>query len=110
MSGSGDNFGLSETLRAASLGALVADERWGDAPVHTLGLALFLPKDDVHFFDEIGYRHDPFTPLPLRRASRKVCARDQPLSLRIESKDPTCLKHWIKNNWIRHETIRNLLG
>ena len=28
-----------------------ADERWGDAPVHSLATALFLREDEVHFFD-----------------------------------------------------------
>jgi alpha 1,2-mannosyltransferase len=30
-------------------------ERWGDAPVHSIAAALFLPKDRIHFFEEIGY-------------------------------------------------------
>lgn len=29
-------------------------ERWGDAPVHTIGAALLLPKDQLHFFEDIG--------------------------------------------------------
>ncbi|PVF95289.1 putative mannosyltransferase [Serendipita vermifera] len=33
-------------------------ERWGDAPVHSLGVALFAHKDQIHWFNEIGYRHD----------------------------------------------------
>ncbi|CAG8768090.1 14989_t:CDS:2, partial [Acaulospora colombiana] len=33
-------------------------ERWGDAPVHSLGVALFAHKDQLHWFNEIGYRHD----------------------------------------------------
>ncbi|CAI4050241.1 hypothetical protein SKDZ_14G2920 [Saccharomyces kudriavzevii ZP591] len=32
-------------------------ERWGDAPVHSLGLSLTLDLDDVHYFRDIGYRH-----------------------------------------------------
>ncbi|EMD36044.1 glycosyltransferase family 15 protein [Gelatoporia subvermispora B] len=36
-------------------------ERWGDAPVHSIAASLFLPKERVHFFDEIGYFHNPFT-------------------------------------------------
>ncbi|PVV01151.1 hypothetical protein BB560_004441 [Smittium megazygosporum] len=32
-------------------------ERWGDAPVHTLAVAMFLSKDQVHFFKDIGYYH-----------------------------------------------------
>ncbi|KZT01984.1 glycosyltransferase family 15 protein [Laetiporus sulphureus 93-53] len=39
-------------------------ERWGDAPVHSIAASLFLQKDQVHFFDEIGYEHHPFTHCP----------------------------------------------
>lgn len=39
-------------------------ERWGDAPVHSIAVALFLPKDQVHFFNEIGYRHPPYEHCP----------------------------------------------
>jgi hypothetical protein len=30
-------------------------ERWGDAPVHSIAAALFLPQREIHFFEEIGY-------------------------------------------------------
>jgi len=33
-------------------------ERYGDAPVHTLSLALFARRDQVWFFRDIGYQHD----------------------------------------------------
>lgn len=39
-------------------------ERWGDAPVHSLAAALFLGRDKVHFFDDIGYEHPPFSHCP----------------------------------------------
>ncbi|VDB92017.1 unnamed protein product [Peniophora sp. CBMAI 1063] len=39
-------------------------ERWGDAPVHSIAAALFLPKEQIHFFREIGYFHHPFTHCP----------------------------------------------
>jgi len=39
-------------------------ERWGDAPVHSIGAALFLKKEDIHFFNEVGYKHDPFMHCP----------------------------------------------
>lgn len=32
-------------------------ERWGDAPVHSLAVGLFLNRSEVHFFEDIGYRH-----------------------------------------------------
>ncbi|KAJ1827934.1 hypothetical protein LPJ73_008671, partial [Coemansia sp. RSA 2703] len=34
-------------------------ERWGDAPVHSLGVAMFLNKNEVHWFEDIGYYHGP---------------------------------------------------
>jgi len=39
-------------------------ERWGDAPVHSIGASLFAHKDQIHFFDDIGYRHEPFQHCP----------------------------------------------
>lgn len=39
-------------------------ERWGDAPVHSLGLALFADKKDIHWFRDIGYWHDPYANCP----------------------------------------------
>jgi len=39
-------------------------ERWGDAPVHSIGAALFAHKDQIHFFNDIGYKHEPFMHCP----------------------------------------------
>lgn len=39
-------------------------ERWGDAPVHSLAVALFMDKKKVHFFEKIGYTHDGITHCP----------------------------------------------
>ncbi|KAI8148339.1 glycolipid 2-alpha-mannosyltransferase-domain-containing protein [Fennellomyces sp. T-0311] len=35
-------------------------ERWGDAIVHSLAAGMFLNKSQVHFFYDIGYKHDNF--------------------------------------------------
>ncbi|KAK7207796.1 alpha-1,2 mannosyltransferase KTR1 [Myxozyma melibiosi] len=45
-------------------------ERWGDAPVHSIGAGLFLPKAKVHYFDDIGYWHVPFSNCPTNREDR----------------------------------------
>lgn len=29
-------------------------QRWGDAPVHSIGAALFAKKEQIHFFNDIG--------------------------------------------------------
>ncbi|KAI1793681.1 glycosyltransferase family 15 protein [Ganoderma leucocontextum] len=47
-------------------------ERWGDAPVHSIGAALFARKDQIHFFDDIGYQHPPFMHCPHLPSVRKA--------------------------------------
>lgn len=32
-------------------------ERWGDAPVHSLAVAMMLSRDELHYFRDIGYKH-----------------------------------------------------
>lgn len=39
-------------------------ERWGDAPVHSIAASLFARKDQIHFFRDIGYRHENFQHCP----------------------------------------------
>ncbi|KAF8350696.1 glycosyltransferase family 15 protein [Amanita rubescens] len=46
-------------------------ERWGDAPVHSIGAALFAKKEQIHFFHDIGYRHEPFQHCPQGDAHKK---------------------------------------
>ncbi|KAJ8144194.1 hypothetical protein OY671_002692 [Metschnikowia pulcherrima] len=40
-------------------------ERWGDAPIHSIAVALFLSKDKIHYFEDVGYNHGPYTQCPL---------------------------------------------
>ncbi|KAJ5673201.1 CAZyme family GT15 [Penicillium longicatenatum] len=39
-------------------------ERWGDAPVHSLGIGLFADSNNVHWFRDIGYNHIPYYNCP----------------------------------------------
>jgi len=39
-------------------------ERWGDAPVHTIGAALLQSADRIHYFHDIGYHHPPYRNCP----------------------------------------------
>lgn len=52
-------------------------ERWGDAPIHSIAVALFMPKEKVHFFEDVGYFHVPFNNCPVdvetRKAKNCVC-------------------------------------
>lgn len=45
-------------------------ERWGDAPVHSIAAALFLPRDQVHYFEDMGYNHGVYTQCPLNAQFR----------------------------------------
>ncbi|RVD92206.1 KTR mannosyltransferase [Tubulinosema ratisbonensis] len=68
-------------------------ERWGDAPVHSLAAAIFLGKDKIHFFDDIGYEHPPFMHCP-NSPSRLLdcdCSPDNSIDRSIFS----CLKGYI---------------
>ncbi|EPX74385.1 alpha-1,2-mannosyltransferase [Schizosaccharomyces octosporus yFS286] len=48
-------------------------ERWGDAPVHSIALSLFLDKDQILFFKDIGYEHSPIIYCP---TNNKHCSCD----------------------------------
>lgn len=39
-------------------------ERWGDAPVHSIAATMFLPIEKIHWFEDIGYYHAPFSNCP----------------------------------------------
>ncbi|KAG0669250.1 alpha-1,2-mannosyltransferase (Kre5) [Maudiozyma exigua] len=47
------------------------EERWGDAPVHSLGLSLALNVSDIHYFRDIGYRHSSLQHCPKNYISEK---------------------------------------
>ncbi|KAH3678120.1 hypothetical protein WICMUC_001684 [Wickerhamomyces mucosus] len=40
-------------------------ERWGDAPIHSIAASLFLSKDEIHYFPDVGYFHGPFNNCPI---------------------------------------------
>ncbi|KAI6131710.1 alpha-1,2-mannosyltransferase [Pisolithus croceorrhizus] len=69
-------------------------ERWGDAPVHSIAASLFLPKDAIHFFDEIGYQHTPFTHCPrdIERWINGRCSCDPGQS--FDYSGYSCLRQW----------------
>ncbi|KAI8868695.1 glycolipid 2-alpha-mannosyltransferase [Ramicandelaber brevisporus] len=71
-------------------------ERWGDAPVHSIAAALLLNAKEVHFFEDIGYFHDPFYNCPsmdLQRARGIKCHCDPAMS--FSAKDPKCTRDFL---------------
>ncbi|EOB14274.1 Glycolipid 2-alpha-mannosyltransferase [Nosema bombycis CQ1] len=68
-------------------------ERWGDAPVHSLALSLFLDKKKIHFFEDLGYRHPPFSHCP-SSPSRLVSCNCTPKES-IDFAPHSCLRDWL---------------
>jgi hypothetical protein len=67
-----------------------AYERWGDAPVHSLAVGLFLRKDEVHFFDDVGYRHTENLRCPKDRSK----CRCPPRMRNFDFSPGSCLSAW----------------
>ncbi|KAI0643423.1 glycosyltransferase family 15 protein [Trametes meyenii] len=69
-------------------------ERWGDAPVHSIGVGLLARKDQIHFFDEIGYEHNPYVHCPRGEGAwargRCACTAEQSFDYNGYS----CMKQW----------------
>ncbi|KAJ1910098.1 alpha 1,2-mannosyltransferase 2.4.1 [Tieghemiomyces parasiticus] len=67
-------------------------ERWGDAPVHSLAVAMFLRKEEVHWFEDIGYFHGPFYNCPNPKALNQHCHCNPKDSLHLSGW--SCTKAW----------------
>ncbi|KAH7106277.1 glycosyltransferase family 15 protein [Auriculariales sp. MPI-PUGE-AT-0066] len=68
-------------------------ERWSDAPVHTIALALLANRSALHFFDDIGYRHPPYQHCPqgdARLKNRCSCLPGET----FDDNRFSCLKHF----------------
>ncbi|KAJ2616319.1 hypothetical protein H4S08_000813 [Coemansia sp. RSA 1365] len=70
-------------------------ERWGDAPVHSLAAGMLLNRKQVHFFNDIGYRHEKFARCPdLSNADlERKCQCPKDLDNFDTSRD-SCLPQW----------------
>ncbi|KAI5962336.1 KTR5 [Candida pseudojiufengensis] len=47
-------------------------ERWGDAPVHSLAIGMLLDLNEIHYFRDIGYRHDVFSHCPSNAVGKQL--------------------------------------
>ncbi|KAF9522713.1 nucleotide-diphospho-sugar transferase [Crepidotus variabilis] len=46
-------------------------ERWGDAPVHSIAVSLLARRDQIHYFSDIGYKHDVLSNCPQGEQHRR---------------------------------------
>lgn len=75
-------------------------ERWGDAPVRSLALALFADRRRIHWFRDIAYSHFPYTNCPTCPLDSDRCNGDcKPGffvpwdNLEVENCQPTWIKY-----------------
>ncbi len=77
-------------------------ERWGDAPVHSLAVAMFLSKDKIHYFEDIGYYHGPYNNCPANPALSQKCSCDP---LKSETINNNCFDRYLglyaRQDWPR---------
>ncbi|KAM5545565.1 hypothetical protein V8D89_000603 [Ganoderma adspersum] len=69
-------------------------ERWGDAPVHSIAVSLFQSKDQIHFFDEIGYEHNPYTHCPKGDGAWKRGKCDCDVKGNFDYNGYSCMRQW----------------
>ncbi|ODV85724.1 glycosyltransferase family 15 protein [[Candida] arabinofermentans NRRL YB-2248] len=69
-------------------------ERWGDAPVHSVGVALFEDKSKIHWFRDIGYHHSPYKSIP--NSDKCSAPEDSGYFAPEDVYSQNCLSNWIK--------------
>lgn len=77
-------------------------ERWGDAPVHSIGLNLLMDKNRIHHFEDIGYYHVPYlacpTSIDVKTSKRCFCKTrgldHDVLTTPIDAEPFSCLARW----------------
>ncbi|GMM37302.1 hypothetical protein DASC09_046270 [Saccharomycopsis crataegensis] len=76
-------------------------ERWGDAPVHSIGLGLFEDKAKIHWFRDIGYSHTPYSHCP---TSNKCHGCEAGVFAEHHGDDKqNCMANWIKYSMTEKE-------
>ncbi|OXB44054.1 hypothetical protein B1J92_I04378g [Nakaseomyces glabratus] len=75
-------------------------ERWGDAPIHSIAAALFLDKDEIIHFEEIGYHHMPYYHCPMPNAfwDSHKCACSRSGQFNVINNEINCLPRYWKHN------------
>lgn len=81
-------------------------ERWGDAPVHSIAAAILLDKEQIHWFEDIGYWHVPFMNCPVNKETRNklqcTCPKDESLNddqrHNFAFHGYSCTGRWLKFN------------
>ncbi|OMH79349.1 Glycolipid 2-alpha-mannosyltransferase, partial [Zancudomyces culisetae] len=77
-------------------------ERWGDAPVHTIAAAMFLKKEQVHHFSDVGYYHPKmgFCPANSDKIGKCICDSKKMGEFRFK-----CRRRWDIINSVKPKVL-----
>ena len=84
-------------------------ERFGDAPIHTLSVAMFTSKKEQWWFRDIGYQHDINRHCPPKSSHRCDCEATRldegfyklvPLESAQVKPSDTCIRAWMGGSWV----------
>lgn len=78
--------------------------------MHSIAAALFLNKDQLHFFDEIGYEHAPFTHCPhgsgVSKKKQCSCRGWRSFGTSSPSPLPPCLTDSVRADYQGYSCLR----
>ncbi|KAJ2723687.1 hypothetical protein GGI07_002482 [Coemansia sp. Benny D115] len=84
-------------------------ERWGDAPVHSLAAGMLLRRDQVHFFNDIGYKHESFMHCPDTASNMGMNLKCRcPRRKNFDNSKGSCLPQWKQYSpsvWSQRDTV-----
>ncbi|KAJ1642030.1 alpha-1,2-mannosyltransferase ktr1 [Coemansia asiatica] len=81
-------------------------ERWGDAPVHSIAATLLLQKGEIHWFEDIGYKHPGNMHCPRDPAMHAKCVCDPGKSYTYRS---ACQTRFAKVNNMAKERMLEIM-
>ncbi|KAK9467731.1 glycosyl transferase [Lipomyces arxii] len=91
-------------------------ERFGDAPLHTLAVVLFLSKKETHFFRDIGYQHDINKQCPSKLHNKCSCEPTNldenffklvPMESPQKKPEDSCIRLWLGGEWLEKDMAGN---
>jgi alpha 1,2-mannosyltransferase len=71
-------------------------ERWGDAPIHSFAVGMFLKKSEVQFFNDIGYFHAPNGHCPVGEPAAKCHCDEEAGGFFMDFDSRDCVPSWVE--------------
>ncbi|KAJ1920622.1 alpha-1,2-mannosyltransferase ktr1 [Mycoemilia scoparia] len=86
-------------------------ERWGDAPIHSIAASMFLKKSEIHWFEDIGYKHpgNEHCPRPEEMALKCVCDSSRSYTYRSRCQRRFSLVQDVKKEELLQKVAQRLI-